>query len=105
MLRYFGEELEADCGHCGSCVEKKAEPRALPQSQRRTITIDHVAAIQALRDENHAALRAPRQIARFLCGISSPATSRDRLTRHDAFGLLQQHPFADVLAQCESSCV
>jgi len=105
MLRYFGEDLEADCGHCGSCAERKAEPRALPQSQRRTITIDHVSAIQALRDENHAALRAPRQIARFLCGISSPATSRDRLTRHDAFGLLQQHPFADVLAQCESSCV
>ena len=37
MLRYFGEDLEADCGHCGSCVEKKAEPRALPQSQRNFV--------------------------------------------------------------------
>ena len=102
MLRYFGEDLEADCGHCGSCAEQKTEPRELPQSARRVISIEHVEAIQALRAENYAALRAPRQIARFLCGISSPATSRDRLTRHDAFGLLQSHPFADVLAQCES---
>lgn len=102
LMRYFGEELGRDCGHCGNCLAKTHEPRVIPQSAKCKITTEHVGAIQALMDQNHAALRAPRQVARFLCGITSPATSRDRLTRHDAFGLLQGFPFAEVLDQCES---
>ena len=58
--------------------------------------------IRELRDERHAALKTPRQLARFLCGISSPAVTRERLTRHDAFGLLEHLPFAEVLALTES---
>jgi hypothetical protein len=38
-------------------------------------------------------------VARFLCGISSPATARARLsTRHPMFGMLADVPFRDVLA-------
>jgi ATP-dependent DNA helicase RecQ len=62
-------------------------------------------ALQAMRDviaERHAALRTPRQLARFLCGISSPATQRERLMKHDSFGLLNAIPFHDVLVQTES---
>ena len=102
LMRYFGEELGKDCGHCGSCIVKTDKPRIIPKSKKRIITVDHVGAIQALMDESHSALRAPRQIARFLCGISSPAVLRDRLTRKDAFGLLQGFPFDEVLDQCES---
>lgn len=102
LLRYFGEDLDHDCGHCGSCAKPGTEPRVIPQSPGKNITTEHVEVIQALMAEGHAALRAPRQVARFLCGITSPATSRDRLTRHDAFGLLQSFPFQQVLAQCES---
>ncbi len=102
LMLYFGEELGKDCGHCGSCNAKTDKPRIIPKSKKRLITVEHVGAIQALMDENHSALRAPRQIARFLCGISSPAVLRDRLTRKDAFGLLQGFPFDEVLDQCES---
>ena len=102
LMSYFGEELGRDCGHCGNCLAKTKEQRVIPKSARLRITTEHVGAIQALMDENHASLRAPRQLARFLCGITSPAASRDRLTRKDAFGLLQGFPFADVLDQCES---
>jgi ATP-dependent DNA helicase RecQ len=42
-------------------------------------------------------VRAKRQLARFLCGISSPAVTRDRLTRHDAFARLESIPFSKVL--------
>ena len=66
------------------------------------ISVEDVAAIQGLMDARHASLRSPRQLARFLCGITSPATSRERLTRNDAFGMLDKVPFADVLAQTES---
>jgi ATP-dependent DNA helicase RecQ len=50
-----------------------------------------------LRSEDHAALAGPRQLARFLCGLSSPATSRARLTQDPRFGALADVPFQDVL--------
>jgi len=107
LLRYFGEEMPDDCGTCTSCVEraKKGETEAareLPHSPVPAISLADVAAIQGLMDKRHASLRSPRQLARFLCGITSPATSRERLTRDGAFGMLDKVPFADVLAQTES---
>jgi ATP-dependent DNA helicase RecQ len=52
--------------------------------------------------EDRQSLRTPRQLARFLCGLTSPATSRERLGRHAAFGLLASVPFAAVLTRAES---
>ena len=56
-----------------------------------------------LVQEDHAALGTPRQLARFLCGMSSPASTRARLNRHQAFGLLSDLPFADVLVIAEAA--
>lgn len=102
LLRYFGEDLPSDCGHCSSCLHPQKAPRTIPHSGQRTISTENVLQIQSLIEEGHAALRAPRQMARFLCGITSPATSRDRLSRHDLFGLLEDYPFQQVLEQTES---
>ena len=66
------------------------------------ITAAEAAAIEALVAEDRPALRTPRQLARFLCGLTSPATSRERLGRHAAFGLLANLPFATVLAHTQS---
>jgi ATP-dependent DNA helicase RecQ len=95
LLTYFGEKTNSDCGHCGRCRGEKATH--LPKGNDADISQDDVEAIANLRAEGHAALRAKRQLARFLCGISSPAVTRDRLTRHDAFGRLEAVPFAKVL--------
>jgi len=100
LIGYFGEELAAPCGHCGRCGGDPPAP--LPASPAREITLDELRTIQGLRAEGHAALRGNRPLARFLCGLSSPATTRDRLTRHDAFGLLEGVPFQKVLAQLEA---
>jgi ATP-dependent DNA helicase RecQ len=107
LLNYFGETMESDCGTCTSCKEREKglamdSPREIPQSATPPITTEHVAAIQELLREKHPSLRTSRQLARFLCGLTSPATSRERLTRHPSFGLLERIPFADVLAQTAS---
>ena len=50
-----------------------------------------------MKGEEHAALASPRQLARFLCGIASPATTRARLRRHAMFGRFDSVPFYEVL--------
>ena len=102
LLHRFGEEMETDCGHCGNCRHPRVEPLQIPRSPMPEIRSGDVAAIQALHAERHAALRGPRALARFLCGISSPAVSRAKLTRHDAFGMLAGVPFREILDQTES---
>ncbi|MFN0128193.1 MAG: RecQ family zinc-binding domain-containing protein, partial [Verrucomicrobiales bacterium] len=102
LLHRFGEEMPEPCGHCGNCRRPRVEPLEIPQSPALSITAEHVAVIHALRKENVPALRTARQLARFLCGITSPAVTRGRLTRHDNFGLLAGVPFLEVLAQTAS---
>jgi len=97
LVRYFGETLAAPCGQCSVCLGEKPQ---LPARRRRA---PDLALIQAVREENHQALASPRQLARFLCGISSPRASRARLARHPAFGSQMDAPFSEVLAACESA--
>jgi ATP-dependent DNA helicase RecQ len=59
--------------------------------------------VRKLVDEKHAALNTPRQLARFLCGMASPAATRARLTRNNAFALLADLPFAEVLVIAEAA--
>jgi ATP-dependent DNA helicase RecQ len=53
--------------------------------------------MKGLIDERHPALATPRQLARFLSGMTSPAATRAGLTRHDAFGMLADIPFREIL--------
>ena len=56
-----------------------------------------------LRGPQPDALGEPRQQARFLCGLTSPALSRARLGRNPLFGALEFLRFADVLVWCEEA--
>jgi ATP-dependent DNA helicase RecQ len=93
LLRYFGEELGRDCGHCGRCegdlpvkLAHEFVDIALPTKE-----------LAALQTAHSGALGSPRQLARFLCGISSPALSAAKLTRHPHFGLAAKMPFGKVM--------
>jgi ATP-dependent DNA helicase RecQ len=100
LTRHFGETLAAPCGHCDRCRGVPAQAVKRPPTRRPTD--DEWQTLRALADEDHAALGTPRQLARFLCGLTSPASIRARLTRHAAFGLLAELPFADVLVMAEA---
>lgn len=103
LLDHFGEPLKGGkCGTCGNCLEPPEAPRTLPCSLTDDISPEEISAMREVIDEKHSSLRQPRQLARFLCGITSPAATRERLSRHDSFGLLAEVPFQTVLLQAES---
>lgn len=100
LTRHFGEELPGPCGHCDRC--RGVPPAEVKRKESREPEEEELLAVRQLISEQHAALGTPRQLARFLCGMTSPASTRARLARHDAFGLLGDLPFADVLATAEA---
>lgn len=100
LRTYFGEEPEP-CGRCNAC-RGIHDGGPLPRTPGRRIGKEEAAAIQELHVLAHPALRQPRQLARFFCGLSSPATTRTRLSRDERFGLLAEVPFREVLDHAES---
>ena len=101
LAAYFGEVRAKPCGHCTFCVTQKAQtlppPREMPPPP-----VALKGEIVALKAAHPAALSDARQAARFLCGLTSPALTRAKLSRHAQFGTLADYPFAEVLAWCEA---
>jgi ATP-dependent DNA helicase RecQ len=100
LAAHFGEQRDEPCGHCSFC--ERGEPTRLPAPPARAAvegTVE-VRVLDALASAHPAALGEPRQQARFLCGLSSPALTRARLARHALYGALADHPFAAVLQWC-----
>ena len=101
LTRHFGELLPEPCGHCDRC--RGIPATTIKRRQPRRPTDAELIAVRDLVAERHAALATPRQLARFLCGMASPAATRARLTRHHAFSLFADMPFADVLVIAEAA--
>jgi ATP-dependent DNA helicase RecQ len=96
MAAYFGERRDAPCGHCTYCRTGKAQ--VLPPTTHPAPPSDEVLAqVAALRSDNPEALGETRQAARFLCGLTAPALTRHKLTRHPLFGTCEEVPFGTVL--------
>ncbi len=102
LVAYFGEEREEPCGHCSFCLGQMV--RALPPSEPlpEIASLVDARALGALLAAHPGALAEPRQAARFLCGLPSPAVSRAKLTRDPLYGALAEHRFPTVLHWCES---
>ncbi len=101
LAAYFGEERAEPCGHCTHCLTGHPQQLPDPEPQPELEAQVDRAAVEALRAANPEALGSPRQLARFLCGITSPATTKAKLTREPLFGALAAHRFLDVLPWCE----
>ncbi len=104
LLGYFGEPLaEENCGHCHYC--RTGEPAAavdLPATPIPPFTEGDAEEIRALIFEEILSLSTPRAVTRFLCGLTSPATTRAKLTKRPEFARYATVPFRTVLAQVEA---
>ena len=101
LTRYFGEELRGPCGHCGPCLGET--PAATPEVPKAPFDPDQKTMVKTLKAESHQALTSPRQLARFLCGLPSPATTRAKLSRDPRFGTLANFRFSRVLKLAEAA--
>ncbi len=101
LTGYFGETRTDPCGHCTYCLTGRAQQLPGATSQPEIETLIDAGSLERLTAAHPNALGAPRQRARFLCGITSPATSRARLTREPLFGVLGERRFLGVLRWCE----
>ncbi|MER0499123.1 RecQ family ATP-dependent DNA helicase [Aeromonas hydrophila] len=96
LARYFADQAApTHCGHCSVCRGEVAQlpslpSRTLPNEQGLRAWCDPLVALCHSRD--------PRILTRFLCGITTPLTTRLKARSLAGFGQLASHPFADVLA-------
>ena len=101
LAAHFGQIRDEPCGHCTYCSTGRAQTLPGVQPLPELPSGLDVARLAQLRNVNPDALRFPRQVARFLCGLTSPALTRARLGRHDLFGVWEAHRFGDVLGWCQ----
>jgi ATP-dependent DNA helicase RecQ len=102
LVGYFGEKRSEPCGHCSYCItQKRGILHAPVRVSLEELSTAEVESWHELRDNYSEVLSEPRQAARFLCGLSSPAFTRNKLTKSPLFGSLTDRRFADVLAWCE----
>ncbi|MFM2298110.1 MAG: hypothetical protein RL117_1817 [Verrucomicrobiota bacterium] len=99
LARHFGISQD-DCGTCDQC--QGHTPIPWPDVTAPIITDEEWQMMLDLRNENHAALATPRQLAKFLCGIHSPASYHAKLLHRREFGLWREQKFQDVLAMLEA---
>ncbi len=98
LCQYFDQELDAPCGHCNWCLNEK-KPLTVPPRPQSEMSAESASQLQALVDEHPKVFRSPESRTRFLCGITSPRSTRARLSRHALFGAMANTPFQVVLEQ------
>lgn len=94
LLSYFGEELGKDCGHCDSCAG--ADGGSVSGVERGLNEAEEKVVLRFVRERPIGAASV-REATRFLCGITSPKTSRKR--KSPLFGALESAPFQLVEAR------
>jgi ATP-dependent DNA helicase RecQ len=97
LSQHFGESLDEPCGQCSSCTGDG--PHVIPAPKSRPIGSSVQRVIDELTQQYPDHFTTPRDQARFLCGLSSPAMIRAKLTRNESYGVCSGIPFPEVLAQ------
>lgn len=102
LAAYFGDRIETNrCGHCYFCTDgPKTIPHGAEQQPLSTLDFTEVTAGIIATAGNGLSIT---DLAKFLCGISSPKLVRLKSKKHPQFGVLQKHAFPDVKAWVKES--
>jgi ATP-dependent DNA helicase RecQ len=98
LVGYFGEKRTKPCGHCTWCLTKQRQ--RIPPSSSPGVQLD-AAEVLALYKRCPREAQSPRQLAKILCGLSSPLFSKLKLNREGLFGALEERRFSEVLGWCQ----
>jgi ATP-dependent DNA helicase RecQ len=99
LVGYFGEQRTQPCGHCTWCLTGQRQRLGAPAASSIAIDADEVL---ALYRRSPREIQNPRQLAKMLCGLTSPSFTKLRTTKEPLFGALEEHRFSDVKAWCEN---
>jgi len=102
LAKHFGEYLDGDCGHCGWCLNKQAvvmdpRPHDDPDTKIPALNTELLTQARALQSENSAVLNSETDVARVLCGLSSPAITVAKLQKSPLYGRCENTAFKEVL--------
>ena len=86
LMSYFGEDIEKDCGHCSLCLNGENAPIERGTAGAERLDFSLMEKLHSLRKKYPEALQSPRQMTRFLCGLSSPLLIKNKLGKHELFG-------------------
>jgi ATP-dependent DNA helicase RecQ len=100
LCEHFGETFDNACGHCSWCLNGQKKT-TLPARATPNIDAAIVRRAEALAREHSEVLADPNALTRLLCGVSSPALARKKLSGHPLFGSLAHVPFEVVLGRIE----
>jgi ATP-dependent DNA helicase RecQ len=100
LSEHFGQQIDQACGHCSACLGHG--PLVWTPPRQQSLGTSALSGLGGLVQQHPQALSHPRQAARFLCGITSPALTSARLSRHGLFGCCSHIPFTQVLQACEN---
>lgn len=91
----FDSVLGKDCGHCSWCESGK--PVVLDKRQTVQPDAELIAQARALQAKHSETLATPVELARVLCGLSSPAISKAKLQKEPLFGRCESVDYRLVL--------
>ena len=102
LASYFADnQAPQRCGHCNVCHGKPAHMPPLPA--RAMISAAQLQAwCQPLLTASDQRQLPARVLARYLCGITTPLTTRLKARTLPGFAKLEAYPFAQVLTQVEA---
>ena len=95
LCSHFGKPLADDCGHCSWCLNRT--PQTVGERRDVNISERELATLREVSDGLSEQLQSRVGMARFLCGLSSPAISRARLHGDPRFGRLEHLPYRTIL--------
>jgi ATP-dependent DNA helicase RecQ len=100
LSTHFGQPMNEACGTCSFCIGEG--PYSLPEVSKAGVGDEIIEKAKKLIESNPQVLNNPRTVARVLCGLTSPALTKARLSKHADFGICSEVSFGIVMDEMKT---